>query len=312
MRTRGVLEKLLFGSRKKGNIATFLLLCCAALIPVASGAAETGQKSELVLAYMTRNVPDVDPKDAAAAFGTYASELSAGLKLKVVAHVYDNVDSVIDDLQKGKVDLASLSPVDYLRIKNPVGLDPGVVSVRGGKKTVKYLILTHVNKGYGKVSDLRGKKISVLKDDDVGLLFLNATLLKQKLGEAKDFFGQIDEKSKASQIVLPVFFGQADACVINDVSFKTMVEMNPQLGKDLKTLTSSPDLLAGMGVFRKGMSVDLKEKIISVAKGLKTQPRGRQVLLLFKMEDLDSITESDLTTIKELVGEYDRMRPRKS
>jgi ABC-type phosphate/phosphonate transport system substrate-binding protein len=151
----------------------------------------------------------------------------------------------------------------------------------------------------------------VFKDDDIGALYLNTILLKQKLGEAKDFFGQIEGKSRASQIVLPVFFGQADACVINDVSFKTMVEMNPQLGKDLKILSSSPDLLVGMGVFRKGMPSDLKERIITVAKGLKTQPRGKQVLLLFKMEDLDVIRESDLTATRELVAEYDRIRPRK-
>lgn len=293
---------------RKGALLILILCGCLGMSPTLSGATETGQRNELVLAYLAKNVPDVDPKDAAAAFNTYASELSAGLNIKVVARVYDSPELVIDELQKGKVDLASLTSVEYLRIRNPIGLEPGIVTVRGGKRTTKYLILTHANKGYGKIADLRGKKITLLKDDDIGPLYLNDALLKLKIGEAKDFFGQIEEKSKASQIVLPVFFGQADACVINDVSFKTMVEMNPQLGKDLKVLMSSPELLVGMGVFRKGISPEFKERIITVAKGLKTQPRGKQVLLLFKMEDLDAVKDSDLAGIRELVADYDRMR----
>jgi ABC-type phosphate/phosphonate transport system substrate-binding protein len=270
--------------------------------------AETDQQPELILAYSLKTIPDVDPKDAGAAFSTYAAELGVGLGLKVIIKTYENVDVAVDELLKGKVDLASVTSIEYLRIKNPSGLDLGIGSVKGGKKTTMYVILSHNNKGYTKISDLKNKRITILKGDDVAHLYLNTALLKQKFGEAKDFFSHIDEKNKASQVVLPVFFGQADACVISEISYRTMVEMNPQLGKDLKVIMTSPELLTGMGVFRKGLTASFRERIISVARNLKSYSRGKQVLLLFKLDGLEAVTESDLTGIKELYSDYERLK----
>jgi ABC-type phosphate/phosphonate transport system substrate-binding protein len=291
-----------------------LIILCWVILCSSTGSnaqAQTDQLKELIVAHPLKAFPEIDPKDAQAAFNSYATELGTGLGLKVTIRTYDTMDAAIDELQKGKVDLASLTSIEYLRIKNPAGIDLGLASVRGGKKTSVYLILTHVSRGYSKLSDLKNKKITILKGDDIGELFLNTTLLKAKIGEMHDFFSTIEEKTKASQIVLPVFFGQADACVVNDITFKTMVEMNPQLGKDLKVLMASPELLPGMGVFRKGLSPVFKERIVNVAKSLKNQGRGRQVLLLFKIDGLDAVKETDLTGVKDLYNDYERLKVRR-
>jgi ABC-type phosphate/phosphonate transport system substrate-binding protein len=312
-KTKGVYGRSVTAvGRRRGSrvLCVCLLISLSAYVPAIS-AAEAPPRAELVLAYSPRTLTDVDPKDATAAFATYAAELAKGVGIKVTSYVYDSVESITDDLQKGKVDLVSLSALDYLRLKNSVAIELGLGSVRGGKTTMRYLLLARENKGYTKIGQLKGKKLSIVKGDDVGPLFLSTVLLRQRLGGMRDFFSQTEEKSKPAQAVLSVFFGQTDACVITDVSFKTMVEMNPQLGRDLKVMASSPELLDGMGVFRKAMPADLKQRVVNVARSLKGQPRGKQVLLLFKMDDLEPIKESDLAGLKELVADHGRLTQRR-
>jgi ABC-type phosphate/phosphonate transport system substrate-binding protein len=302
---------MVLGSRRGTYLQwIFLLLVLFVHVPTPL-IAETPPRSDLILAYSLKILPDVDPKDAMAAFSTYAAELSKGVGITVSSYVYENVETITDDLKRGKVDLVSFSALEYLRVKDSVSIELGLGSVRGGKMTRKYLLLTRENKGYTKIGHLKGMRLSFVKGDDIGPLYLSTILLRQRLGNMKDFFSGVEEKNKPTQAVLSVFFGQADACVVNDVSFKTMIEMNPQLGRDLKVMANSSELLDGMGVFRKSMPVDLKQRIVNVAKNLKGQPRGKQVLMLFKLDDLAPIQESDLSGLKELVDDYDRLTQRR-
>ena len=285
-----------------------LLMLFLALAPLSRVLAGAGPRPDLVVAYSTRVLSDVDPKDAVAAFESYIGELAKEINRTAGSHPYDNIETLVKEVEDGKVDLITMNSIDYLRLKNKAIFELGMAYDRGGKTTTKYLILSHQNKGYSKIGDLRGKKIAVGIRDEVGILFLNTTLLKLRFGEAKGFFSQVDEKIKPSQVVLSVFFGQTDACVISDVLYKTMVEMNPQLGKDLKVLASSSELLEVIGLFRKGMDENIKQITLEMSKNLKTHARGKQILMLFKIDALLPLKETDFAGIRELVNDYDRLK----
>jgi ABC-type phosphate/phosphonate transport system substrate-binding protein len=302
--------KVLTSAWIRKNLFAFVLVWFAVCLPLTM-AAQTPQKNDIVLAYSTKLFIDVDPKDAQAAFTSYSNELARELGLTVSSIQYEDTRSAIELIRNGKADMASLGVIDYLHYKNSSPIELGLGSSRGEKKTTKYLLLTHAKRGYEKIGDLKGKKLLVLKGDDIGPMYLTTVLLRQRFGETKDFFSQVEERSKASQVALPVFFGQADACIINDVSYKIMVEMNPQLGRDLKTLLISPEYLNGVGVFRKGLPGTFKERIINAAKNLKNYARGKQVLLLFKLDDLEPLVESDLTSVKSLLAEYEQLKQRR-
>lgn len=269
--------------------------------------AETSTKADLVLAYTLKG-GDVDVKDSTAALRIYTTELAKSVGSTVDSYLYDDIETVVADIRRGKADLISLSSIEYLRIKGRTELELALCHVKGGKKSFQYLILTHRNKGYTHLGDLRNKKLLMPKEDETARLYLQTLLLRQKFGAVQTFLAAAEEKTKASQVVLPVFFGQADACIITDVAFKTMVEMNPQLGRDLKVLASSPELIPSVTVFRKALAGDIKEKSLAVGKSLRNSARGRQVLMLFKIEDLVPVNDADLKSIKDLVDEYNRLR----
>ena len=298
-----------FGSALNVVVLASFLVFCPLFIHVCDVRADTAQKPDLVVAYPPKALTDIDPKDAVAAFRIYVDELAKQVGgYRGGSFAYDDIDTVMKEVENGRVDLVSMSSVQYLRLQNKSLVELAYGQARGGKATLKYLILTHANKGYTKIADLRGKKLVLLKGDETGTLYLDTVLLKQRLGEAKDFFSSVDVKIKTSQAVLSVFFGQADACVANDVAYQTMIEMNPQLGKDLKVLVSSPELLDYLAVFRRSLASEIKQKTHEVAEGLKTHPRGRQILMLFKIEDLVPLKETDLSGIRELLSEHDRLK----
>jgi ABC-type phosphate/phosphonate transport system substrate-binding protein len=295
---------------KKSIVVSLLMLLL--VLPVLDRApAETGRRPDVVFVYSTKAFPDVDIKDATAALKIYADELGKQIGYRVESHLYDGIEAVVRDLQEGTVDFVALSSIDYLRIRNRIDVELGVKHMKGGKGSVKYLLLTRVKSGYKTISDLRNKKLTLLKGNETGVLYLNTLLQKLRLGEMNAFFSPIEEKIKPSQAVLAVFFGQADACIVTDLSFKTMVEMNPQLGKDLGVLSESQELVDQIAIVRTALSDDVKQKALSLAGSLKNTTRGRQVLLLFKIDDIVPMKERDLAGISDLVGEYERLRARR-
>jgi ABC-type phosphate/phosphonate transport system substrate-binding protein len=292
--------------RKRAIISLF---SCLALLPVAPAAwTAAGGKADFVFAYNNKILADVDPKDAMAAMKIYVEELEKQTAYHGVPYVYDNIEETTGKLQEGAIDFLALSSLDYLRIKNRVDIELAFCPVKGGKSTLKYLLLTNANRGYTKPWDLKDKKLLIPKGDDIATLYLNTVLLKNRLGEVKNFFSSVEEKTKPSQVVLAVFFGQADACVTTDTALQTMVELNPQIGRSLNIMTSSPELVTAATVFRRSVNADIKKKTVDIALKLNENSRGRQILLLFKIDGLVPLHESDLASIRELVSEYDRLR----
>jgi len=292
--------------RKRAIISLF---SCLALLPVAPAAwTAAGGKADFVFAYNNKILADVDPKDAMAAMKIYVEELEKQTAYHGVPYVYDNIEETTGKVQEGAIDFLALSSLDYLRIKNRVDIELAFGPVKGGKSTLKYLLLTNANRGYTKLRDLKDKKLLIPKGDDIAALYLNTVLLKNRLGEVINFFSSVEEKTKPSQVVLAVFFGQADACVTTDTALKIMMELNPQIGRSLNIMTSSPELVTAATVFRRSVNADIKKKTIDIALKLNENSRGRQILLLFKIDGLVPLHESDLASIRELVSEYDRLR----
>ena len=285
-----------------------MFVCILPLLVVQAARQEAGGRADLVFAYPYKVLADVDPKDATAAMKIYVDELAKQTGYHAESIIYDSIEEIVEKVKKGMVDFVIFPSMDYLRIKNRVDVSLSLGQVRGGKVSVKYLLLTRANTGYTQLKDLKDKKMLISNGDDIAAMYMSTLLLKNRLGEAKNFFSSVEEKTKASQVVLSVFFGQADACVTTDVTLKTMIELNPQLEKILKVMSSSQELVTSVAVFRRSVSADIQKKTIDIGVKLQDNLRGRQILLLFKIDGLVPLKESDLIGIKDLVSEYDRLR----
>jgi ABC-type phosphate/phosphonate transport system substrate-binding protein len=308
----GCMRRPLSGGKWASWVLLTISLASSALLtlsgPTRAVWAEATRKPEFIVGYSNKTLADVDPKDATAALKIYTQELGREVGYNTEGKVYDSTDVMIRDANQGKLDLIALTSLEYLRVKGRFESELAIAHVRDGKSKHTYLILVRSDRQFADVGSLKNKRISVLKGDEVGMLFLNTTLLKQGHPEARNFFSEVDEKSKTSQAVLSVFFGQADGCIVDDVAFKTMGELNPQVLKNLTPLVQSGELLTSLSVFRAALPLAMKDEVLAWARRLREYPKGRQVLMLFKVDDIVPVRESDLEGVKRLAAEYDRLR----
>ncbi len=101
-------------------------------------------------------------------------------------------------------------------------------------------------------------------------MWLDTFLVKQGLTRSKYFFTNIKEVDKVSQAVLPVFFKQADACLVSRSGFETMVELNPQIGEQLAIQATSPGFILGGVFFRRDFRADIKKLIMDTCMKFST------------------------------------------
>ena len=268
-------------------------------------------KMRFIIGYSSKSLPEVDIKDAAAALDVWVKEIAKDLGISASSNIYSDLNALKRDFQNGKIDMGVTLSIDYINIEQELQSELALVSVKNDKVTTKYLLLVHSDSEYSRISDLKNKKIAMLKGNDLGMVFVNYCLLRENLPDANKFFQEIQEKNKPSQVTLAVFFKQADACITTETSFKNMIDLNPQIGKMVKVIATSPELIESVSFFRKDYEETSKQRLLEKTRTLEEYPRGRQILLLFKVEKLEIVKNTALDKTRKYYKDFKRLAERK-
>jgi ABC-type phosphate/phosphonate transport system substrate-binding protein len=124
------------------------------------------------------------------------------------------------------------------------------------------------------------------------------------------FFGKVSLIRKSSQVLLPVFFKQADACLINSDAFETTVELNPQMKRDLKIIARSPSGTTSVICIRTTLKPALRQTLVDSLRDLHAEPKGQQILTLFKVEKLLPFEPSYLESARQLIQDHGKLEAR--
>jgi len=108
--------------------------------------------------------------------------------------------------------------------------------------------------------------------------------------------------------VLPVFFHQADACLLTRAGFQTMNELNPQVGQQLKVLAASAALVPIVFCFRGNYASPDRDKLMDSIDRISETPAGRQTLMLFQSERLVKSPVAALDSACELLDVHRQLR----
>jgi phosphonate transport system substrate-binding protein len=179
-------------------------------------------------------------------------------------------------------------------------------NARGGDE---YLLLVHEDSGIKILADLRRKSVNVFDNPKMCLaaMWLETAFLSANLGAPQEFVGRIALQNKLSRAVLPVYFRQSDACVVTRRGFATMCELNPQLGRKLHVLASSPNLITGLMAFHKDFAFERRQKLQAALVGLNKTTAGQQALTLFESGPLVVVDASVLRTTLDLVKTHEQL-----
>ena len=253
---------------------------------------------------------DVDIKDAKAAMEIWIREIGRTEDAQTDTYIYEELSSLERDMQTNALDLAYTRSLDYLLLREKFETRLMFASVKKGKKTERYLVLVPADAPVDRLYDLKGRRLAVRREGDIELMYLNLLLLRERQPEHAEFFRSVSKVSKASQAVMAVFFGKADLCVVSETVLGIMTELNPQIGKRLKVLAASPEVLPWSIFSRKDFSGRARELALKTALSLQDSPRGRQLLMLFQADAIELTTDADLESLARLFEEYQRRKPK--
>ncbi|MFN7994873.1 MAG: PhnD/SsuA/transferrin family substrate-binding protein [Bryobacteraceae bacterium] len=224
----------------------------------------------------------VNKSDATAAIQIWAGEIGRATGLRLATdHTYIlSSDRLIAGIRNGMIDLFCLTTQEYRRVTSYV--DVSHIISDGGGGTELLLVVRSADQ-ISNLAGLRGRKIVVLDDAYSGLAeqWLAVSMRREGLGSPSQVLGSLTKRYKAAQVVLPVFFGQADACVVTRTALETMFELNPQLSRNLKILSASPKMLTAFLAVAKDFPAQQKQVLFDRILSARTQTAARQVLMLF-------------------------------
>jgi len=255
---------------------------------------------------------DVSPKDAQVALEVWAKKIASGARRRVEAsgRVVSDVDALAAVAERHEVDVVAFPTMEYLRLRDRLPVVPALVGSRSDGPQEEHVLLVRRDAGLAQLEALGGKRL-LMQSGAVGVMtqaWLDILLAKHGYPEAGRFFGPIKGVPKASQAVLPVFFRQVDAAVVTRTSYATLLEMNPQIGRELVSIAESPKFLLSVMCLHRMADEALRRLVVESALDLQNSVTGRQVLLLFKITRVIPFEPAHLEGVSALFRDHRALR----
>jgi len=231
-----------------------------------------------------------------------------GYVLDSTIDILDSVTEIKERLRSHSVDLLMVGARDYLELESSNLILPVLTDSRSpGGALYSYVLPVNPSSAVTTVKGLRGRNIlvSARGSGETGTAWLEVLLDREKLSPAASFFNSAKAAPKPLACILPVFFGTADACIVDEVNLKLAQQMNPQLEKLMVLARSRPLVESVIGV--PSAARPYPKELIESMLSLYEDPRGRQLLMIFKTDRLVPIQPGDLESARELWRDYERL-----
>ena len=254
---------------------------------------------------------DVNVNDARAAVKVWAQTIARERDVPTDPEpsILTGMAELTAALRSNQVDAIALTTDEYGPLSQAVPLAPIFVARVGGHTGEEYVLLAHRESGITNLGNLRGRNLTTYQNPMACLapIWLDTLLAQQGLPPRNEFLGRVSGNSKLARVVLPVFFRQCDACLVTRSGFDTMNELNPQTGKALKVLATSPMLMPAVFCFRANYAPPFKEKLLAAIRNLHGTPAGQQVLTIFRSESMEEQPASCMESALELLATHRRL-----
>jgi phosphonate transport system substrate-binding protein len=294
-----------------GVLAT-LLVAAAPLHGSAAETAPAAARMEVHFAFSKKMFAGVNENDARAAVKVYAQNIGDqnGLYVNDTPLLLDGTNAIARVLELKQADLFVLTAEEFIALEHQGLEGPLLLAKNHECFTEDYLLLTRADGALRRVEDLKGCSLNVPSDARSTLsgLWLEVLCREHGLGPANQVLASITATEKAPQAVLPVFFGKADACIVTRNGWEVMCELNPQLKMQLRVVAASPSVVPTVTCFRGGISEAFKQRAIKAVELSSTKPSFKQIMVLFKTDQIGSEPPEVLEATRELVAAYHQFR----
>lgn len=271
-----------------------------------------GGSAPVRLAISESLVTSVNINDARAAMLVWIKRMTQDLNLVFDSKLFATTQEIVEGIRRAQLDCVALNVIEYRQIADMLDSSQ-IVTAAGSAGLEQYVVLTKQNGGIRQLGDLKGRRLCTLKTPKmcVAPAWLFTILEEAHYSPPEQFFGSVATDTRFSRVVLPVFFGQAEACLTTKRGFDTMCELNPQVAKGLKVLASSPLMVVDFYIFRRNYQSVYREKVIKAISSLHTSAAGQQLAMLFQFDELTVRDGTCLASALSVLDAAERARSRR-
>ncbi|WP_221031367.1 PhnD/SsuA/transferrin family substrate-binding protein [Actomonas aquatica] len=253
--------------------------------------------------------------DAQAAIRVWANSFleNQQFQLSTDISILDGVPKVLEALRAREIDAISVTTREFWELRPQIEIGQILLGTTEGIDRQTFAVWVRRDRGIENLADLRGGHLKVWRSSRTGLAepWLEVELETAGLGGGAGFWGHRSETAKLSQAVLPVFFGQAEACLVTRRGMELMTELNPQLGRDLVEVVVSEPMVASLMFFRASFEREDFPAMVEALNRVADTPEGAQLFMLFQQTGLTEGEESDLATGLDLLDRYEALRTKR-
>jgi len=214
-------------------------------------------------------------------------------------------EQLLAAIRGGNVDVFCFTMAEYRQVAPYVDTAHIITDALEGEE---FLLVVREGSGIVNLAGLWGRSLIFQDSSSTSLAepWLTVSLWREGLDSPEQLLGHISRNAKLSQVVLPLFFGQADACVVTRRALDTMIELNPQVARRVKVLMASPKMEGSFFAFRKDYPARFKRPVYDRILSLKRTPTTQQVFTLFQATGFTGRTADCLSSANSLLDEYER------
>jgi len=289
-------------------VAAMLITCACCRAGEAAGSDIT-----LKIGYAGGTYPDVNNKDVNAAVSVLSRKIAWQNAGKGDARYYDDIREMEKDFREKKLPVLGLPVETFLKLRTRLPIDPVFISTTDRGYDTELLILVRKDIGIHTVRDLKNRVIAMpIRNSQYGDLYytwLETLLMREGFGcRIYSFFSSVKEMRTVSKVVMPVFFRQADACVVSRQVFDLTSDLNPQIGRELTVIARIEHLAQGIVAFDRRLPDKTRQNFMQAFLTLHESPEGQQLLMLFHVRKLIPFRTEYLKTTEALFAEFQKRR----
>jgi phosphonate transport system substrate-binding protein len=286
------------------------------LLPAASSAESAESGLEIVdihMAFTRSSFLGVNEADALAAFKVFTKTVGErrGYEVSPQVRIFNDISKLKEELDRGTQTMLIVDSWEYLVLDPGEDMPPIYSTIEQGVVQEEYVLLVQAGSSFTGLADLQGKRLVLLESSNAttGAYWLSTELMAIGAASPQLFFDHFEVTTKPSKAVLPVFFGQADACIVDRSGFEIMSELNPQVGNKLTVLAKSDPYLDSVICLNRNnwQQPRHRDDVIDALRELNSDPGGRQILNLFKFEGVTPFENEHLETVRSLRQRHDAL-----
>jgi ABC-type phosphate/phosphonate transport system substrate-binding protein len=295
----------------QGIIVTIIsLLMACAIFPVMCAGAEDGSK--LRIGFTGSVFQDVSNTDIKAAVSVLIQKVAWQHFGKGESRFYENLSEMAMDLKNRKIEVFATPVEEFMELRKQSPIVPILVSTYDNGTGTDLLLLVRKDSGIRSIRDLRGKTIVMPMRNprclDMHTAWLETLVMEEGSKGIATFFSSVKETRTAAKAVMPVFFRQADACIVTRQVFDLTAELNPQISRELTIISRKEKLSQGIIAIDRRLSEETREKIRQAFLTLHQTPEGQQLLMLFKVRKLVPFVPDYMKGTEALYAEHSRQK----